>query len=132
MRNILALIGLFVVGFAAIGWYCNWYTLKVDRTPEGTLQIKTEVHTDKVADDSSAFFEKVGQIVGEKGDKGGKKSQPAATPGNTPGPATGKDALKLQPQSGNFEDGFGQPGPRFFGPAHFERLTQTRVIGTGK
>jgi hypothetical protein len=123
MRNILALIGLFVVGFAAIGWYCNWYTLKVDRGPEGTLQIQTEVHTDKVADDSSAFFEKVGQIIGEKG---GKKSQPTTTPGNTPGPAaptapaTGKDGAKPQTQlqSGGFDGGW--------------LLSPSKPIGTGK
>jgi hypothetical protein len=131
MRNILALIGLFVVGFGAIGWYCNWYTLKVDRTPEGTLQIKTEVHTDKVADDSGAFFEKLGQIAGEKGDRPGRKSQPATTPGNTPGPvgpvapaaplgpvvpATNKDGLKLQ--SGGFDGVW--------------LLSPTRPVGTGK
>src|SRR5262245_43439542 len=89
MRNILALIGLFVVGFAAIGWYCGWYTLTIAKDPDGTLQIKTQVDTDKVIEDSSAFFHKVGAVIGQKAEK---NSQPATTPGNTPGPiAPAKD-----------------------------------------
>jgi hypothetical protein len=79
MRNLLALVGLLVVGFAVVGWYCGWYTVTINREPDGNLQIKTQVNTDKVSSDSSAFFEKVGQLVGERGEKG-QQSQPPKTP----------------------------------------------------
>ena len=86
MRNLLALIGLLVVGFAIVGWYCGWYTISINREPDGNLQIKTQVNTGKVSTDSSAFFEKVGQLVGERGEKSQPK-QPAPeqpTPQTTP------------------------------------------------
>ena len=85
MRNILALIGLLVVGFAGVGWYCGWYTLSVKKNTDGKLQIQTEVNTNKVSDDTSGFFNTVGKVIGEQGQKGG---QPTTTPVNTPGPAS--------------------------------------------
>ena len=85
MRNLLALVGLLVVVFAAVGWYCGWYKISVNREPDGNLQIKTNVDTDKVVNDSSAFFEKVGQLVGERGEK---SPQP---PAKTPAPSTKGD-----------------------------------------
>jgi len=84
MRNLLALVGLLVVGFAVVGWYCGWYTVSVNREPDGNLNIKTQVNTEKVSTDSSAFFEKVGQLVGERGEKGQTpQTQPAKTPAPT-------------------------------------------------
>lgn len=84
MRNLLALLGLLVVGFAVVGWYCGWYTVSVSRESDGNLQIKTKVDTQRVTTDSSAFFEKVGQLVGEKG-------QPASAPAKTPAATPAKD-----------------------------------------
>jgi hypothetical protein len=87
MRNLLALIGLVVVGFAGIGWYCGWYKLSVSRGNEGQPEIKTTVNTEKVADDSSAFFKRMEHLVTEKAHQGDQKTpQPAAAPGNMPGP----------------------------------------------
>lgn len=85
MRNLLALVGLLVVVFAAVGWYCGWYKLSIDRGQDGNVQIQTEVDTKKVADDSTAFFQKVTQMIGEHGQK---DNQPGAAPVNTPGPVT--------------------------------------------
>jgi hypothetical protein len=85
MRNFLALIGLLVVGFGGVGWYCGWYKLHVTRDTGGDLQIQTEVRTNKVAEDSSAFFQKVGQVIGERA---AKNDQPASAPGTTPGPVS--------------------------------------------
>jgi hypothetical protein len=59
------------------------------------VQIKTDVDANKVSADTSAFFEKVGQLVGEKAGRGG-------TPGQTPGPA---------------DDGKGFEGGWLLGPA---------------
>jgi hypothetical protein len=67
-----------VVG--VVGWYCGWYTVTVNREPDGNLQIKTNWDTQKATNDTSAFFEKVGQLVGERGEKGGP---PAKTPAPT-------------------------------------------------
>jgi len=90
MRNLLALIGLFVVVFGGVGWYCGWYKLSVTRNQEGKLEIKTAVDTHKVTDDSSAFFQKVGQMVA---DKANAQVQPVSAPGNTPGPITPVDSI---------------------------------------
>jgi hypothetical protein len=89
MRNLLALIGLLVVGFGGIGWYCGWYKLSVSKGTEGKPEIKTTVDTDKVADDSAAFFKRVTQAIRDKADQSAqdaKGAPPAGTPGSTPGP----------------------------------------------
>lgn len=87
MKNLLALIGLIVVGVAAIGWYCGWYKLTISKGTEGQPEIKTTVNTNKVTEDSSAFFKRMEQLVSEKVQSGDQNTQqPAAAPGNTPGP----------------------------------------------
>lgn len=107
MRNLLALVGLLVVGFGLVGWYCGWYKLSVNKGQDGNVQIKTEVDTKKVTDDSSAFFQKVGQVIGEQGKKG---EQPVAAPVNTPGPAT---TPATTPRREEFQGGwFGGPTKR--------------------
>ncbi|MCE9565665.1 MAG: hypothetical protein K8U57_26885 [Planctomycetes bacterium] len=83
MRNLLALVGLFVVGFAGIGWYCGWYKLSVGRATDGNLQIDTEVQTKKVVEDSSSFFQKLGKMATDKANQDG---QPTTAPVSTPGP----------------------------------------------
>ena len=84
MRNLLALIGAVVVGFAVIGWYLGWYELGVTRTNEGTLRVETNLNTQKVVDDSGAAIKKAGDLVGKNLDKSQDVKQP--TPGTTPGP----------------------------------------------
>jgi len=90
MRNLLALIGLLVVGFAAVGWYCGWYKLNVGKGTDGNLQIETEVKTKKVVEDSSSFFEKLTKIATDQMDKKGQ--QPTSTPVGIPGPGTAPTA----------------------------------------
>lgn len=85
MRNLLALIGALVVGFAIVGWYRGWYQLGVTKSTDGNLHVETNVNTKKVKDDSSAVVKQAGEFVGshlEKANADGK--QP--TPGTTPGP----------------------------------------------
>lgn len=88
MRNLLALIGLLVVGVVVIGWYCGWYTLTVTKGTDGNAEIKTTVNTEKVGADTSSFFDRVGKLVREQAAKDGKAGQPDSAPGNTPGPGT--------------------------------------------
>lgn len=87
MRNLLALIALIILGFAAVGWYCEWYTFTVTKGPQGKPEIKTTVDTEKVSDDSEAFFKRMGQLIGEKAKESDPKGvPPAVAPGNAPGP----------------------------------------------
>jgi len=59
MRNLLALAGLLLVGFAVIGWYQGWYTLQ---RKEGQ-SISIDVNTKKVQDDVNATKKKVGEVL---------------------------------------------------------------------
>jgi hypothetical protein len=108
MRNLLALIGLLVVVFAAVGWYCGWYKLSVSRGDEGKIQINTDVDTQKLSEDSSAFFKKVGSMIGDKTDKSG---QPASAPVNTPGPVTPSNPVNTNtpPDASSSAGWFGTP-----------------------
>jgi hypothetical protein len=105
MRNILALIGLVVVGFGVGGWYLGWYKLSVAKSTDGNLQIKTDVDTKKVGTDSTEFMKNVGSAIGTQVDKAGQDARtapPAGTPGSTPGPVNsqGTDINPMTPMTG--------------------------------
>jgi len=87
MRNLFALVGILVIGLGCVGWYMGWYKVNVSKNNDGSLQIQTDVDTKKVSGDSSAFFQKVGQIVDEKMQQNGQSgtTPPSTTPANTPG-----------------------------------------------
>lgn len=91
MRNLLALIGLLVVGFAGLGWYLGWYQLSFSRTSEGNLEIKTNVDTKKVGQDTSDAVKNATSVIGEhigKAAQDAKTTAPTTAPGTTPGPVT--------------------------------------------
>lgn len=87
MKNLFALIGVLVVGAGAAGWYLGWYKVAVTKKSDGDLEIQTNVDTQKLSGDSSAFFQKVGQMVSEKVQQSGQNgsSTPPSPPANTPG-----------------------------------------------
>lgn len=85
MRNLLALIGAVVVGFAVVGWYLGWYQLGVTKSDDGNLRVETNLNTKKVVDDSGTAIKKAGELVGNQLDKTSKDGQ-QPTPGATPGP----------------------------------------------
>ena len=90
MRNILALVGLVVVGFAGVGWYMNWYTLKVDRGTQGELQVQTKVNTKQVAEDTGNWLDQANKFLDAKVQKASDDAK-VPTPGapvTTPGPMT--------------------------------------------
>ena len=91
MRNLLALVGLAVIGFGGVGWYMGWYKLSYARTPEGNLLINTTVNTHKAETDTSEFIKNAGAVVGGQVDKAGQDAKtataPNTPPGNIPGPA---------------------------------------------
>jgi hypothetical protein len=83
MRNLLALIGLVVVGFGGIGWYMGWYHLSVAKSPEGNVEIKVDVDSKKVTDDAGKGIAVVGDQVGKVAQDGkAAPSQPAPTSGS--------------------------------------------------
>lgn len=88
MKNLLALIGALVVGFAIGGWYLGWYQLGVTKTSDGNLHVETNVNTKKLADDSSEALKKAGAFVGDHLEKTATdaKTGTTPTPGTTPGP----------------------------------------------
>jgi hypothetical protein len=98
MRNLFALIGILVVGFGGLGWYLGWYKVNVSKNSDGSMQIQTDVDTKKVTTDSSAFFQKVGQMVDDKVQQSGPSgTTPTTTPANTPANAQPAN----NPSSGN-------------------------------
>jgi hypothetical protein len=103
MRNLFALIGVLVVGIGVGGWYLGWYKVNVTKNPEGSLQIQTDVDTQKVNGDSSAFFQKVGTMVNDKTQQVSQdgNTTPATTPANTPGNTSTKAPPTSNPHKGN-------------------------------
>jgi hypothetical protein len=67
MRNLFALIGFAVVAFVVVGWYCGWYRFSVQKGEGGKAEIQTVVDTKKVTEDSTAFFQKLAQVISQSG-----------------------------------------------------------------
>ena len=100
MRNLLALIGLLVIGGAGAGWYLGWYKLSYSRTSDGNLEIKTDVDTKKFGQDTSDAVKNVGAAIGEhvgKAAQDANTSAPGTPAGATPGPVTPPQNSALTP-----------------------------------
>jgi hypothetical protein len=63
MRNLLALVGLVVVGFAGAGWYLGWYKLGVDSRDPNHPTINVEVERDKIKQDLQKGAKSVSNAV---------------------------------------------------------------------
>lgn len=98
MRNLLALIGLLVVGAGGVGWYMGWYKLSLTRTGDGNLEIKTDVDTNKVTTDGSNLLKNISAAVENKANQAAKDATPpAGTPGATPGPVAPAQGSTFNP-----------------------------------
>jgi hypothetical protein len=100
VRNLLALVGLAVIGFGGAGWYLGWYKLSYARTPDGQLQINTTVNTKKAEDDLSEKLRSAGSAISNNVEhvaKDAKASAPASAPGTTQGPVVPPQALPEVP-----------------------------------
>lgn len=95
MRNLLALFGLAVIGFAGIGWYMGWYKLSYTRTTDGQLQINTIVDTNKTRTDASEAYKNVTAVVGNQVEKAAQDTT-TATP-NTPAGAVAPPQVSPNP-----------------------------------
>jgi hypothetical protein len=69
MRNILALIGAAVLGFAVLGWYLQWYKVGTEPTSDGHRKVNIDFSTTKIAEDVKAGEQKVINAL-PTGDKG--------------------------------------------------------------
>src|SRR5688572_30719851 len=102
VRNLLAFIGLLVVGFGGLGWYLGWYKLNVSRSTDGNLQIQTDVDTKKVNKDVTDGYHKLSSALeqqAEKATKDANTSPPTGTPGTTPGPVNSSQGSLFNPLS---------------------------------
>ncbi len=63
MKNILALVGLLVVGFAGAGWYLGWYKLGVEPGTTGHTKVNADVDTDKIKQDVQNGAKKISDFV---------------------------------------------------------------------
>ena len=77
MKNLLALLGLVIVVFGAVGWHQGWYKLNVSRNTDGTLRVQTDVNTSRAGEDLQVWGHNVGEWI---------KNKPAGTPASTPAP----------------------------------------------
>ena len=66
MKNLLALVGLIVVGFGGLGWYLGWYNLAVKSTPDGKYNVAGDVDSKKITDDVKNFGKKVGKVLNDE------------------------------------------------------------------
>src|SRR4051794_4745740 len=63
MKNLLALVGLALIGFAGVGWYLDWYKFKTEATVDGHRKIDVDVNTPKISQDLKKGKEKVRDII---------------------------------------------------------------------
>ncbi len=82
MRNLLSLVGLVVVLFLGVGWYCNWYTAKILAGTDGRLNVSFDVDQKKVGMDVDTATDKVGKFVSAHT----KVEPPAVAPAEFVGP----------------------------------------------
>ncbi|MBM3994958.1 MAG: hypothetical protein FJ303_12520 [Planctomycetes bacterium] len=63
MRNILALVGFLVVGFAVAGYFLGWYQLTSEPSPDGHRKFNVDLNTKKIGEDVQTGTQKVGEVI---------------------------------------------------------------------
>jgi len=86
MRNLLALVGLALVLFVAVGWFRGWYTFQFSPGKDGRTDFNVSVDTTKMNADRRDGTSKVGDFIDgfKKGDS--TPTSTAATAAGLPGP----------------------------------------------
>ena len=83
MRNLLALVGLVLVLFVAVGWFRGWYTFQFSPGKDGRTDFNVSVDTSKMNADRRDGTSKVGDFID------GFKKPDSTTPTSTASPAAG-------------------------------------------
>lgn len=81
MKNTFAVIGVLVVGFAALGWYFEWYKLGTEPGADGHRKINADVNTKKIVEDVKKGGQKVSDLINSD-NKGSTPQTPVVTPNN--------------------------------------------------
>ncbi len=63
MRNLLAMVGLIVVAFIAVGWFRGWYTFSLTPSADGKQRITVDVDTKKLSSDGQHSTQRVGEFI---------------------------------------------------------------------
>ena len=115
MRNILALIGALVVGFAALGWYLEWYKIGTKPGSDGHREINVDLDTKKIIEDEQNLQKKVTGAV--SGDSKGTNTTivpnlPTPEPKKVEGQTTGGGGIRFNPDgSVDFVSPYKNVGP---------------------
>lgn len=93
MKNLLALVGLLVVGFGGLGWYFGWYNFSVKTGSDGKVNVSGAVDVNKIKADAGNFGDKVGNALKNANNPPAHPEGlmgPPMPPENFPTPSTGK------------------------------------------
>ena len=98
LKNLLALVGLVVVAFAAAGWYLGWYSFTASDDANGQHHIKIQVNASQVTSDLTKGKDKVIMILDREK---GVITQAAAPPAQSAQaqPSTQAYSLPLVPRA---------------------------------
>jgi hypothetical protein len=66
MKNLLAFVGLLVVGFGGLGYYLDWYNIDIHKNANGKVNIAGDIDPGKIAGDVKNFGNKVGKVIGDQ------------------------------------------------------------------
>src|SRR5262245_35675386 len=59
MKNLLALVGLAVVGFATAGWFWGWYKIAKQTDAKGHPQLNIQVNPEQIQNDINKVKQQV-------------------------------------------------------------------------
>jgi hypothetical protein len=77
MRNLLALLGLLLVIFLAVGYYRGWYDFSTKPGTPGHTSIQIDVNTNKIGTDVENSGKAVGEKIHDLIDRGGSQLKDA-------------------------------------------------------
>ncbi len=78
MRNLLALLGLVIVVFFAVGYFRGWYTFNMSTGTDGKTNVNIGVDRTKVGSDLQEGVQKAGETIDKLKTKTDPQVQPAA------------------------------------------------------
>jgi hypothetical protein len=107
VKNLLALVGLVVVGFATAGWYLGWYNIGTEKDAQGNTHVDLKVDPAKVKHDVNEGAVKVENAIEHKATSAmptpvsGPVQPPAPllAPPAIPGPPPGQPVSNLNPEA---------------------------------
>ena len=111
IKNLLALVGLVVVGFAGAGWYLGWYkvTEQVDST--GHVKANVDVNVKKIKDDAAKLEKTIENGNGNGTPTSGSQMPPLPLPSYNSPPPPPQTPYPQQPAPAQYGLLYGAPPP---------------------